>query len=168
MAKKKGVFSALLGGAGGKKKSSSRVAKAKPSSSKGKNAASKTKPKSKGQTKKPSKAPTAEQKNKKQFPDKFPFWARLKISKHRTTLVIDEDDVKDKKSGKIERAYVHREATHTYQKDSEIITPNPDKTDPEPMYLKRPSKLPKRMFEPHNKELDMPKHLEEKYSKNNK
>ena len=33
------------------------------------------------------------------FPDKFPFWARLKISKNRTTLVIDEDKAKNKKTG---------------------------------------------------------------------
>lgn len=30
------------------------------------------------------------------FPSKFPFWARLKIAKSRTTLVIDEDEAYDK------------------------------------------------------------------------
>ncbi len=33
---------------------------------------------------------------KKEFPKLFPFWARLKISKNRTTLVIDEDTAYDK------------------------------------------------------------------------
>ena len=27
----------------------------------------------------------------KEFPKKFPFWARMKINKHRTSLVIDEE-----------------------------------------------------------------------------
>ena len=107
-------------------------------------------------------------KNKKTLPDKFPFWARLKISKNRTTLVIDEDKIIDKVSNKEQEAYVHREATHTYRKDFEEIKPNPDKTDPEPMYLKRPTKLPKQLFRPHNKELDMPDHLKKRYEKNNK
>ena len=54
------------------------------------------------------------------------------------------------------------------QKDYEEISPNPDPNDSEPMYLKRPSKLPKTLFNPHNKQLNMPKHLKERYSKNNK
>lgn len=99
---------------------------------------------------------------------KFPFWARLKISKKRTTLVIDEEKYLDKKTNKIEDGYVNREATHTYRKDYECIEPNPDRNDSEPMYLKRPSKKPKRMFELHNKNLDMPEHLKSKYEKNNK
>lgn len=103
----------------------------------------------------------------KQFPNKFPFWARLKISKKRTTLVIDEELLLDKKSKKEESSFVHREATHTAKKDYEKVFPNPDRTDKRPMYLKRPSKLPKRMFEPHNKQLDMPQHLKERYEKNN-
>lgn len=114
-----------------------------------------------------SKAPSSDSKNKKEFPTKFPFWARFKPSKKRTTLVIDETKVIEKKSKKEVDGFVHREATHSYRKDYEIIEPNPDTTDNDPMYLKRPSKKPKRMFEPHNKNLDMPKHLEEKYSKNN-
>ena len=105
---------------------------------------------------------------KREFPKEFPFWARLKISKKRTTLVIDEEDIIDKRSKKKESGYVHREATHTERKDYEKIEPNPDKTDSKPMYLKRPSKLPKRMFEPHNKKLAMPKHLRERYDKNNR
>lgn len=106
-------------------------------------------------------------KSKKEFPDKFPFWARLKISKKRTTLVIDEEKIVDKKTKKLEDAYVHREATHTEKSDYEKIEPNPDPTDKAPMYLKRPSKLPKRMFELHNKNLNMPEHLKKKYDKNN-
>lgn len=108
-----------------------------------------------------------EDKGKKEFPKKFPFWARLKISKKRTTLVIDEEKYLDRKTNKIEDGFVNREATHTYRKDYEKITPNPDPDDSEPMYLKRPTKKPKRMFEPHNKTLNMPKHLKDRYDKNN-
>lgn len=105
---------------------------------------------------------------KKQFPDKFPFWARLKINKKRTTLVIDEEQFLDRRTKKIEEGFVHREATHTKKdKEYEEVNPNPDKDDPEPMYLKRPRKHPKRMFEPHNKDLAMPDFLKERYEKNN-
>lgn len=107
-------------------------------------------------------------KNKREFPKSFPFWARLKISKKRTTLVIDEAPARNKKTGKYEDGFVHREAIHTHKRDYEEISPNPDKADPKPMYLKRPSKLPKRMFEPHNKKLDMPQYLRERYRGNNK
>lgn len=52
---------------------------------------------------------------------------------------------------------------------SKIMTkPNPDKSDPEPMYLKRPAKKPKKLFAPHNKELTMPEDLKKQYEKNNK
>lgn len=108
-----------------------------------------------------------DQQQPKEHPKKFPFWARLKISKHRTTLVIDEDIAKDKQKNKLVDGYVHREATHTYSPDYDEIKPNPDKDDPEPMYLKRPRKHPKRLFEPHNKTLDMPEHLRQRYDKNN-
>ena len=103
----------------------------------------------------------------KEFPNEFPFWARLKISKKRTTLVIDEDRVLNKKSKKYEDSFVHREATHSNKKEFEKIFPNPDRTDKKAMYLKRPRKLPKKMFEVHNKNLDMPKYLKDKYNKNN-
>lgn len=107
------------------------------------------------------------------FPNEFPFWARLKISKKRTTLVIDEDMAYNKQKKKFEEGYVHREAIHpnksgTNVKGFEKICPNPDRDDKQPMFLKRPSKLPKRLFEVHNKNLDMPKHLIERYDKNNK
>ena len=105
----------------------------------------------------------------KEFPKDFPFWARIKISKHRTTLVIDEEKYQDKKTKKDVDGYVHREATSQYHKGFEEIIPNPDKDKrPNPMYLKSPRKLPKRMFEPHNKDLEMPEHLKDRYSKNNK
>lgn len=108
-------------------------------------------------------------KNKAEFPKKFPFWARLKISKHRTTLVIDEEKYSDKKTKKNIDGYVHREASSQYHKGFEKIEPNPDKDKrPNPMYLKSPRKLPKRMFEPHNKNLEMPQHLIDRYNKNNK
>lgn len=102
------------------------------------------------------------------LPKEFPFWARLKISKNRTTLVIDEDKVKNKKSGQVVDAFVHREATSQYHKGYEEIKPNPDKTKEDPMYLKSPRKIPKTLVKPHNKNLDMPQSLKERYSKNNK
>lgn len=102
------------------------------------------------------------------FPGKFPFWARLKIDKNRTTLVIDDENVLNKKTKKYEDSFVHRESTHKKRKGLEEIKPNPDRDDPKPMYLKSPAKLPKKLFKPHNKELDMPKHLKERYEKNNK
>lgn len=108
-------------------------------------------------------------KNKAEFPKKFPFWARFKKNKNRTTLVIDEELVKNKKNNKLEDCFVHREATKQEHKDYEKIEPNPDKDKrPIPMYLKRPRKKPKRMFEPHNKNLEMPQHLIDRYDKNNK
>lgn len=100
------------------------------------------------------------------FLNKFPFWARLKIYKNRTTLVIDEERGINKKTQKEEDLFVHREATHT-QGHGEPIIPNPDKDDTEPMYLKSPSKLPKRLFKPHNKDLTMPEDLRQRYDKNN-
>lgn len=105
---------------------------------------------------------------KNSFPKEFPFWARLKISKNRTTLVIDEDVVLNKKTKKTEDGFVHREATSTYHKGFEEIKPNPDRDKKDPMYLKHPRKIPKRLVKPHNKNLDMPQSLKDKYSKNNK
>ena len=102
-----------------------------------------------------------------QFPSEFPFWARLKISKNRTTLVIDEEKVINKKSKKIEEIFIHREATSQCHKGYEKIFPNPDKTKKEAMYLKSPRKIPKYLVKPHNKTLLMPKHLKDKYIKNN-
>lgn len=103
----------------------------------------------------------------KGFPDKYPFWARLKISKRRTTLVIDEDKAYDKEKKQEVEGYVHREATSVYHKGFEEIKPNPDKDKSTPMYLKSPRKLPKYFFEPHNKDLDMPEDLKNRYEKNN-
>ena len=106
---------------------------------------------------------------KNEFPNEFPFWARLKISKNRTTLVIDEDKVLNKKNKKIVDAFVHREAISTYHKGFETIKKNPDKDKrPNPMYLKSPRKIPKELVKPHNKNLLMPKSLRNRYSKNNK
>ena len=107
-------------------------------------------------------------KNKKEFPTKFPFWARYIKNKNRTTLVIDEERVKCKNSDKYEDCYVHRESTHSYRKDFEKIDPNPDKDDKRPMYLKRPTKKSKNLFIVHNKKLYMPQHLIDRYNKNNK
>jgi hypothetical protein len=104
---------------------------------------------------------------KKEFPDKFPFWARLRIGKNRTTLVIDEAPAINKKTKKLEDGFVDREAIHTKKKDYEEIKPNPDKADKRPMYLKRPTKKPKKMFKPHNKNLEMPETLKKRYEKNN-
>lgn len=101
------------------------------------------------------------------MPTRFPFWARLKISKRRTTLVIDEAPARDKQKKKIVPGYVHREATSVQHKGLEEINPNPDSTKTEPMYLKPARKLPKRLFEPHNKPLDMPEKLRKRYEGNN-
>ena len=106
---------------------------------------------------------------KKILPDKFPFWGRLKIEKNRTTLVIDEEIATNKKTKKQEDFYVHREATSsTKRKDYEEIKPNPDKDKKEPMYLKRPKRIPKKLIKPHNKDLVMPEELKKRYAKNNK
>ena len=106
--------------------------------------------------------------SKNEFPSKFPFWARLRINKNRTTLVIDEEVVKNKKTKKYEDGFVHRESTSKYHKGFEEIKPNPDRTKKNPMYLKSPRKISKKLVKPHNKKLDMPKHLKDRYSKNNK
>ena len=91
----------------------------------------------------------------------------MKIGKERTTLVIDESLAKNKKTGKLVDGFVHRESTHTENKNYERISPNPDRSDKKDMFLKRPKKTPKVLFKKHNKKLDMPKHLIERYSKNN-
>lgn len=111
---------------------------------------------------------------KKEFPDKFPFWARFKPNKNRTTLVIDEEQVKRKNSDTVDDCFVHREAIHcdddnkyVLSGDYEKVFPNPDISDSLPMYLKRPHKHPKRMFAPHNKNLTMPENLRQRYEKNN-
>ncbi|MGN0804062.1 MAG: hypothetical protein ACI4MS_01635 [Candidatus Coproplasma sp.] len=110
---------------------------------------------------------TEQNDNNKKLHKRFPFWARLKIGKNRTTLVIDEEPVKNKRTNKTEDGFVHREATHTARNDYEKIDPNPDRTDPEPMYLKRPKKAPQRLFKPHNKDLDMPEEIRKRYEGNN-
>ncbi|MDE6356947.1 MAG: hypothetical protein K2L67_06885 [Clostridia bacterium] len=102
------------------------------------------------------------------MPHKFPFWARLKIGKNRTTLVIDEAPAKDKQKNKTVQGFVHREATHTPSKNTEKVVPNPDPTDPKPMNLKRPRKTPQSLFVPHNKKLNMPEDLKKRYGKNTK
>lgn len=104
-------------------------------------------------------------KEKDEFPKEFPFWARIKICKNRPTLVIDETEVINKKTKKLEPGFVHREATHTEKKDYEKLDPNPDPSDKMPMYLKRPSKIPRKMVKPINKKLRIPKSLVEKYKK---
>ena len=106
---------------------------------------------------------------KKEFPTEFPFWGRLKIGKNRTTLVIDEEIIMNKKNNKTEDIFVHREASSKWHKGFEEIPPNPDKNKrPNSMYLKSARKTPKRLIKPHNKDLEMPEFLKEKYSKNNK
>ncbi len=105
---------------------------------------------------------------RKQFPEKYPFWARLKIGKKRTTLVIDDEVIPDKDNPKKRvNGFVHREATHVEHKDFEKIEPNPDRTDDKPMYLKRPRKAPQVLFKPHNKQLDMPDALKKRYDQSN-
>ena len=99
---------------------------------------------------------------------RFPFWAKLKIGGKHPTLVIDEDMARDKqRKNKLVPGFVHREATHSEELASETIFPNPDTTDPAPMYLKRPDKKPKRFFAPMDKEWSIPEHLQKRYEKNN-
>ena len=97
----------------------------------------------------------------------FPFWAKLKIEKHRPTLVIDETKKASKRSGKEEDCFVHREVTHTSNKNNEKIEPNPNRNDSRPMYLKRPRVLPKRLFTKYEKKMSVPQYLVDRYKKNN-
>lgn len=76
---------------------------------------------------------------KKEFPKDFPFWARFKPNKNRTTLVIDEEQVKRKNSDMIDDCFVHREAIHcddnnkyVLSGDYEKVYPNPDTSDNSP------------------------------------
>lgn len=63
---------------------------------------------------------------------------------------------------------MHREATSKAKSGREKIEPNPDKTKrPKPMYLKRATKANKSKFVLHNKKLEMPQDLKDKYDKNN-
>ena len=57
------------------------------------------------------------------------------LHKNRTTLVIDEERSINNKNSKEEDMFVHREAIHTKKKDYEEILPNPDPSDPNPMYI---------------------------------
>lgn len=98
----------------------------------------------------------------------FPFWGRLKFGKRRPTLVIDEEEVVHRKTKQKVPGYVHRETTHNKDKGYEEIKPNPDKTDPEPMYLKGARKTPKSLIKPLEEDFDMPENLKKRYSKNNK
>lgn len=104
---------------------------------------------------------------RERFPKTFPFWARLKIEKHRPTLVIDEEIAVDKKTKKSEEHFVHREVTHTSKSNFDEVTPNPDTSDSDPMYLRRPTKLPVRLFDPFDKDWEIPEYLLEQYNKNN-
>lgn len=90
----------------------------------------------------------AKQTEKKLFPDKFPFWARLKIEKRRPTLIIDEEKAYNKNKKRMEEGFVHREVTHTKKQDYLPVIPNPNKKDKTPLYLKAPQKKPKRLFKP--------------------
>ena len=107
-------------------------------------------------------------KKKVTFPKKFPFWARLKIEKNRSTLVIDEAPAFNTKKKRMEDGFVHREATSKPGKGRELLTPNPLGDFEKEMYLKRPKTLPQRLFKPHSKQFAVPKHLRERYEKNNK
>lgn len=107
-------------------------------------------------------------KNKDEEKRLFPFWGRLKIGKRRPTLVIDEEEVVNKKNKKLVPGYVHRETTHNDKKGYEKISPNPDRTDSRPMHLKGARKIPKTLVKPLEEDFDMPEHLKKRYSKNNK
>ena len=98
---------------------------------------------------------------------RFPFWAKLKMGGKHPTLVIDEAEAMDKSKQRLVPGFVHREVTHTKNKNHEEIIPNPDPTDPDPMYLKRPDKKPKRLFTALGKNWEIPQHLQQRYEKNN-
>ena len=98
----------------------------------------------------------------------FPFWAVIVFSKRRPTLVIDEAEALDKIKKKYVPGFVHREATHSYKKSYELISPNPNPQDKRPMYLKKPRKAPKTFFRSINKNYSIPEHLKTKYSKKKK
>ena len=53
-------------------------------------------------------------KNKKEMPTKFSFWARFKKNKNRTTLIIDEELVKRKKSDKFDECCSRRYSTDCF------------------------------------------------------
>ena len=66
--------------------------------------------------------------NKNKFPKEFPFWARLKISKNRTTLIIDEEIVINKKSKKEYVLIAVRQnglsldcADHKFRDDEDVV-----------------------------------------------
>ena len=106
--------------------------------------------------------------NSKTFPKRFPFWARFKIGGNHPTLVIDEDQAWDKQYKRLTDGYVHREATHTKSRNNEEIKPNPNPMDKQPMYLKRPTKHPKKFFSSFNHDWEIPKELKDRYDKNNR
>lgn len=116
--------------------------------------------------------PTSDSQTKRSISDfvhkRFPFWARFKIGGNHPTLVIDEDNVWDMQCKRLTDGYVHREVTHTKSRNTEEISPNPDPTDQQPMYLKRPAKHPKTLFKPLNHDWEIPKELKDRYDKNNR
>lgn len=83
-------------------------------------------------------------------------------------MVIDDEPTYNSKTKRFSNDFVHREAIHTYKKGREEIFPNPDRSDPTPMFLKPPRRMNQRLFRTHNKQLDMPEHLKQRYKKNNK
>lgn len=99
---------------------------------------------------------------------RFPFWACLKIGGNHPTLVIDEEKVLDKQCNQLTGGYVHREVTHTKNRITEEITPNPDPTDRRPMYLKSPEKHPETLFKPLNHKWKIPEAFKSRYDKNNR
>lgn len=116
--------------------------------------------------------PTSDSQTKRSISDfahkRFPFWARLKIGGKHPTLVIDEDKAWDKQRNHLTDGYVHREVTHTKSRNNEEIKPNPNPMDKQPMYLKRPTKHPKKFFNSFNHDWKIPKELKDRYDKNNR
>lgn len=58
---------------------------------------------------------------------------------------------------RLKDGYVHHEATHAKSLNSEEINPNPNSTDKQPIYLKRPAKHPKNFFRSFNHDWKNPK-----------
>ncbi len=92
----------------------------------------------------------------------------MKIGGDHPSLIIDEAVTYDKQKKKNVPGFWYRESTHSQNKKYEEIYPNPNPKDERAMYLKRPQKKPKTLFVPWRKKMNMPKELQDKYSKNNK
>ena len=87
-------------------------------------------------------------------------------------MIDEEKEVWNSQKKRFEEGFVHREVIHpdddfSNVKGYEKVEPNPDPKDSKPMFLKSPSKKPKILFKPHEKNWIIPQYLVDKYDKNN-